>query len=167
MNIFILRHGIAVDRGTPGFDSDSERPLTPKGERKLLQVADAMEAMNLNFDIILTSPFIRARDTARIIADSLGAKKRLQETDDLTPGGSPKNLIEHIQAIKPAPENILLVGHEPYLSQLVSFLIAGDIHALVLLKKGGLCKLNTDGLRYARCAMLEWLLTPKQMGVMA
>jgi phosphohistidine phosphatase len=77
MNIFLLRHGIAVEPGSAGFEKDSERTLIPKGERKLWQVADAMAAQKLSFDVILTSPYIRARQTADIIAEALDLKNKL------------------------------------------------------------------------------------------
>ena len=167
MNIFVLRHGIAVELGSPGITRDSDRTLTPKGERKVWQVADAVAAMEICFQLILTSPYARARQTAEIVADALGAKKKLEETEHLTPGGSIKRLIEYIRGIKPAPESVLLVGHEPYLSELVSVLMAGDTSAAVMMKKGGLCKLSAETLTDGRCATMEWLLTPKQMALMA
>jgi phosphohistidine phosphatase len=167
LNIFVLRHGIAVDLGSPGISKDADRPLTPKGERKLWQVADAMAALDLSFDLILTSPYTRALQTAELIAEALTAKKKLEQTDHLTPGGSSRKLIEYIAAQKPAPEDVLLVGHEPCLSDLISYLISGDTHVSVLMKKGGLCKLSIESLQYGRCAVLEWLLTPRQMGLMA
>jgi len=61
----------------------------------------------------------------------------------------------------------LLVGHEPYLSELISLLVAGDSSLCVVMKKGGLCKLSVETLKHGRCACLEWLLTPKQMALMA
>ena len=167
MNIFVLRHGIAAEPGTPGISKDADRPLTPKGERKLWQVADAMVALDLSFDLILTSPYVRAMQTAELIAEALTAKKKLEQSDHLVPGGSARKLIEEIAARKPSPDNVLLVGHEPSLSELISFLISGDTHASVLMKKGGLCKLSVESLQYGRCALLEWLLTPRQMGLMA
>ena len=77
MNLYLLRHGIAVEPGTPGCEKDSERPLTPKGKRQLRQIAAAMKKMDLRFDLILSSPFLRARQTAEIIAESLTLKKQL------------------------------------------------------------------------------------------
>lgn len=167
MNIFILRHGIAAERGTPGFDNDADRPLLPKGGRRLRAAAAAMEKMELSFDLILSSPFVRARQTAEIIAKELKLKKRLQFTDALAPDGSFKNLVRQLNELRPAPENVLLVGHEPYLSRLISLLISGDEHAVVEMKKGGLCKLEASSLRAGRCAKLAWLLTPAQVELMA
>ena len=69
MNLYILRHGIAVEHGAPGYAKDADRPLTPEGERKLGQIAEAMKALELTFDLILSSPYLRARQTAEIVAE--------------------------------------------------------------------------------------------------
>ncbi|HEV2438405.1 MAG TPA: phosphohistidine phosphatase SixA [Verrucomicrobiae bacterium] len=163
MNLYILRHGIAVERDEPGFKTDADRPLIPKGKRQLRQIAAAMKNLEVHFDLILSSPFLRARQTAEIVANALRLKKRLAFSDELTPDGEPKALIQQLNELKPAPESILLVGHEPYLSQLVALLISGRAAPSVELKKGGLCKLETGVLSFGRCATLAWLLTPKQM----
>jgi phosphohistidine phosphatase len=167
MNLYILRHGIAVEPGTPGYEKDADRPLTQEGERKLWQVAEAMEALELSFDLILSSPYLRARQTAEIVAEALKARKRLELSDSLAPGGSTKKLVELLNRHQPPPDNVLLVGHEPYLSGLISLLVAGDTTSAVTMKKGGLCKLSTESLKHGRCAALEWLLTPKQMALMS
>lgn len=75
--------------------------------------------------------------------------------------------MEFLDRLQPTPESVLLVGHEPFLSGLVSLLVAGNEGFCVVMKKGGLCKLAIDSLKHGRCAVLEWLLTPKQMGLMA
>ena len=167
MNLYILRHGIAVDLGTPTFLTDADRPLTPKGEQKLEQIAKAMAALELSFDLILSSPYLRARQTAEIVAKAFSARKRLEFTDSLTPGASPRKLIELLKHRQPPPESVLLSGHEPFLSALISLLISGEPGLSVVMKKGGLCKLTIESLKPGRCASLEWLLTPKQMELMA
>jgi phosphohistidine phosphatase len=166
MNLYVLRHGIAVDPGTPGYETDSERPLIPKGEHQLRQIADAMRKMDLRFDLVLSSPFLRARQTAEIIAESLMLKKQLVFSDALVPDGNPKALVRQLNELKPAPENVLLVGHEPYLSQLIALLTAGETGMAIDLKKGGLSKLEAEYLLYGPCATLVWLLTPRQMELM-
>lgn len=163
MNLYILRHGIAVERGEPGFKTDADRPLTPKGKRQLRQIAAAMKNLEVHLDLILSSPFLRARQTAEMVAQRLGLKQRLAFSDELAPDGNPKALIQQLNELKPASENILLVGHEPYLSQLVALLISGKAATTIDLKKGGLCRLETDSLHFGRCTTLAWLLTPKQM----
>jgi phosphohistidine phosphatase len=167
MNLFLLRHGIAVERGTPGCEKDADRALTPKGERRLGRIADAMEAMGLTFGLILSSPYVRSRQTAEIVTDALGLRKRLEYSEALTPDGDAKALIAALNKLEPPPENVLLVGHEPFLSGLISTLTSGDSRLAVDFKKGGLCKLEVETLRHGRCATLAWLLTPRQMGLMA
>lgn len=166
LNLFILRHGIAVEHGTPGYASDADRPLTPKGKRQMHKVADAIRAMKLGFDSFLSSPLVRARQTAEIVATDLKLKKRLDFADELKPGGSVKDLVKKVRSLEPLPENLVLVGHEPYLSELISFFVTGRTDAGFMLKKAGLAKLETDDLRAGKCATLAWLLTPAQMKLM-
>ena len=167
MKLYLLRHGIAVEPGTAGITRDSERPLTPEGRLKLKRATAAMQAMELSFEVILSSPFVRARQTAEIVAHALQAEHRLQFAEELACGGSVRDLIRRLAAGVPAPESVLLVGHEPDLSELVSVLCTGEPRLAVAFKKGGLCRLSVEALRYGRCATLEWLLTPKQMALMS
>ena len=162
MEIYILRHGIAVNRGTPGYKKDSDRPLTPEGEEKVHQIAKAMLAMELKFDLMLSSPYLRSKQTAQIVAAELDEEVTL--TDLLTPDGNPLELIRELNDEK--PQSALLVGHEPYLSGLISVLVTGESKAAIELKKGGLCKLSADRVSFGQCATLNWLLTPKQMRMM-
>ncbi len=166
MDLYILRHGSAVEPGTPGYENDADRPMTPEGERKLRQVADAMEALELSFDLILSSPYLRARQTAEIVAAALGAHKQLEFSDTLAPAGSVKKLVDLLTRREPSPGNVLLVGHEPYLSGLISLLVSGKESFAVVMKKGGLCKVTAESLKPGRCAVLQWLLTPQQMALM-
>jgi len=166
MELYLLRHGIAVMRDDLDFKNDAKRPLTSKGKRQLRQTAAAMKTMGLHFDLILSSPYLRAKQTAEVIAESLKLKKEFRFSDALAPDGSPKDLVRELNERKPAPENVLLVGHEPYLSSLISLLTTGGEALALDFKKGGLCKLETEKLSYNRCATLVWLLTPKQMKLM-
>jgi len=125
-----------------------------------------MNKMGLRPGLILSSPLLRAKQTAEIVAKLLKLKKRLKFSDELKPDGSVKNLFRQLNEVKPAPENILLVGHEPYLSRLISLLVSGGENAAIDFKKGGLCKLEVEKLRSGSCANLLWLLTPKQMKLM-
>jgi len=159
MEIYILRHGIAVDRGTPGYKKDSDRPLTSEGEEKVHQIAKAMLAMELKFDLILSSPYVRAKQTAEIVAAEFD--EDVTFTDFLVPNGNPLELIRELNDEK--PQRVLLVGHEPDLSGLISVLVTGESDAAIELKKGGLCKLSVDRLAFGQCATLNWLLTPKQL----
>jgi phosphohistidine phosphatase len=165
MNLFLLRHGVAVEPGAPGHGKDADRPLTPKGERKLRRAADTLKALDLSFDLILSSPYLRARQTAAIVAKALNCKDRLELFGALAPGNAPRDVVEGLHRL-PVPHNVLLVGHEPGLSQLISLLLGGEPGLSIALRKGGLCKLSAETLKPSRCATLQWLLTPKQMGLM-
>jgi phosphohistidine phosphatase len=166
MNLYLLRHGIAAPRGASGFALDSKRPLTPEGEKKLRRVAKGMAELELAFDVILSSPFVRAQQTAAMVAKKFGAQDRLRLTRHLTPAGKPRALIDQINGLPPPADHVLLVGHEPYLSELISVLVTGQTGACFAMKKAGLCKLTAEALQYARCATLEWLLTPGQLSLM-
>ena len=167
MELYLLRHGLAVERGTPGFKDDATRPLTPKGKKQLKRVGRTMVKLDLDFQLILTSPLLRARETAELVAVSLKAAKRLKLCDALAADREPLALMRSLQRLKPVPQKVLLVGHEPFLSQLISLLTTGGADLAVELPKAGLCKLDLDKLRVGKCARLVWLLTPPQMKRMA
>lgn len=166
MNLYLLRHGIAVDIAELDFAGDAARPLTPKGRRQLRKVAAALRAMKVKFNAILSSPLVRTRQTTEVIAKELKFKAQLAFCTELRPGGSAEKLIQHINALKPAPENLLLVGHEPDLSELLSLLVTGHAGGGFSFKKAGLAKLEVEKLSASRCATLAWLLMPAQMKMM-
>lgn len=165
MDVYFLRHAIAADRTL--FKNDFDRPLTPEGEQKLRQVVKAMRNLQLSFDLVLSSPYVRARETAEIVAAALGLRKQLEFRESLGVDGSPREFLAEIRQLKAQPASLLLVGHEPYLSSLISLLITGTARSSVRMKKAGLCKLTCENLAASRCATLEWLLTPRQMLLMA
>jgi phosphohistidine phosphatase len=167
MEIFLLRHGLAVERGTPVFKDDSTRPLLPKGKKQLKKTTRAMREMELEFDLFLSSPYVRARETAEIVAAGLKGRQHLKFSDALAAEKDPLHLVGELQKIKPAPKTILLVGHEPFLSRLISLLVTGGPDLQMDFAKGGLAKLEVDILRTGKCAVLAWLLTPRQMKLMA
>lgn len=162
MDLYILRHGIAEERNPASPETDSRRRLTAEGTKKIRRIARGMKALDLDFDLILSSPLVRARDTAAIVAKAFDAAKKLHLVEALAPDGNPKDLVDQLKAGHKKPKHILLVGHEPYLSRFISLLISGDTCLPITLKKGGLCKLSLKGIQYGRCATLEWLLTPGQ-----
>jgi phosphohistidine phosphatase len=162
VNLYLLRHGIAEEPDTPLPSRDSDRQLTSKGVLRMRQIAKGMARLKLSFDYILSSPYARARQTAEIVAARF-PQARFEFCDALTPSGSPKKLIEFIDHLDGERKDVLLVSHEPLTSELISLLISGQISASLQMKKGGLCKLSLERLRYGRCAILEWLLTPRQL----
>ena len=167
MNLYLMRHGLAVERGTPGYDSDRERPLTSKGERKVRRVAEALMRMEVSFDAIFSSPLVRAQQTADVLTDEMKFKGKVQITEHLSPGGGAKELMNLLQHDSGSSREILLVGHEPDLGLLAASLLAGGDGMTIVFKKGGIAKLAIEHLRLGRCATLEWLLTSRQLEMMA
>jgi phosphohistidine phosphatase len=163
MMISLLRHGIAAKRGSPGYENDSERPLTAKGERRMRRIAEGMLALGLSYDLTLSSPYLRAKQTADIVAQVFKTPDGVQLSDTLTPEGNPRQLVETLHSAAQEQHNILLVGHEPYLSRLISTFLTGNANLSVVMKKGGLCTLDVESLRFGRCASLVCLLTPRQL----
>jgi len=165
MEIYLLRHGIAEERAAHN-GPDEERALTAEGRRKLRQVAKAMRAMRLSFDVIFSSPLVRALQTAEIAAEALRLKRRLQLTEHLAPGTPTEKQIAWLKDLRPEPESVLLVGHEPNFSELTSRLLTGQERMAINFKKAGLCKVMAERLGGQR-ATLEWFLTPKLMELMS
>jgi phosphohistidine phosphatase len=161
MKLYILRHGDAVEHGDPRY-KENERPLTAKGVQRTKDLAHALRQLEISIDLVLSSPLTRARQTAEIIARGLRLReKRLELTDHLAPSGSMQSLVERLHGVRSASDSVLLVGHEPYLSSLVSLLCIGGPGLPLALKKGGLCRLDVDEPSCGRCATLEWLFSPR------
>ena len=162
MNLYIVRHAIAVDPGTPGYEDDSQRPLTDKGIRKMNKIVKGLHQLDLKLDKILSSPYLRARDTAKILASEFQRGNQLSFSDNLIPPANFEALVAEIHE-KYDVDNLALVGHEPMLSQFVSWLTTGDTKMNLILKKGGACCLSADNLYQDHRAELIWLLTPAHM----
>lgn len=166
MNLYFMRHGIAVDRADGVSANDRSRTLTPKGIKRIQREAAGMLRLSLSFDRILSSPLERARQTAKIVAQALQMDDRLEEFAQLAPDQSVRALLSGLSAYADKKQ-ILLVGHEPLLSRTVSFLLSEKAGANIQLKKGGLCCLELDGMPPRKSAMLQWVLAPKHLRLMA
>jgi phosphohistidine phosphatase len=158
MNLYIVRHAIAVQRGTPDYEDDSQRPLTDKGRKKMRKIVQGQRQIDTPLNTILSSPYVRARDTAKILADEFKLENQLYFSENLVPPGNFEALVDEIHE-KYDVENLALVGHEPMLSQLISWLTTGHTDMELNLKKGGVCYLSSDNLYQDHRAALEWLLT--------
>ena len=157
MNLYIIRHAIAEEEDPSG--DDSQRALTDKGSRKMRQIAKGLRILGVEFDAILSSPYLRAQETAEILGDVFKMKKQIAFSDNLVPMGDPDLLIAEINE-KYSVDSLAIIGHEPYLTTLISLLIGQGLPVDVELKKGGVCRLSADDLHHSHHATLEWLLTP-------
>ena len=155
----MLRHAIAAER--TDYSRDSERPLTRDGTAKLEKITGAFGPLGVQIDAMLTSPYVRARDTAVVAAKVLGVEPII--ADDLSAGADPTDFVDAIWEHAPQAQRVMVVGHEPDLSRLISMLVAGHDWSAVRMKKAGLAKLDVGELRVGPCATLEWLLWPKQL----
>ena len=155
MNLYIIRHAIAVDE----YEDDSQRPLTDKGKKKMRQIAKGLRALGVDFDLVLSSPYLRAKETAEILAEVFKVKADVVFSDNLVPTGDPDLLISEMNE-KYNAHSIALIGHEPQLTALVGLLVSENAIVDMSLKKGGVCRLSADDLHHTRKATLEWLITP-------
>lgn len=160
MKIYLVRHGIAEEPDGSSVQGDSQRPLTDKGRDKINKIARALKTLDVKPDLILSSPFVRAEQTATILAKEFACKKRLKFSDLLVPTGKAEDIIAEIKQNCMVDE-LVIVSHEPCLSLLISTLVAGRPELAVNIKKGGVCCLLADDLRIEPRATLEWLVTPK------
>jgi phosphohistidine phosphatase len=162
MDLFLMRHGIAEAEPSEGGLSDRERPLSPKGLKRTRQIAGGLAALKLSFDRILTSPLVRARETAQIVAESLNIEGKVEETSELAPDGSVQTVISRLAELRDE-KSILLVGHQPLLGEIASFLLSRGKGIKLRLRKGGLCCLEVDDVGSNSPAILHWVLTSKQL----
>jgi len=157
MQLYILRHGIAED-GKPG-SSDSERALTAEGKKKLREVLRVASRAGVSPKLIISSPYLRAVETAEIAIDVLGYKETLLQTKVLIPSSDPKPVWEEIRVHNDVPE-LMLVGHEPLLSILGAYLLgAPSVH--IDMKKGAILRIDLDKFGAAPHGVLKWMLVPK------
>ena len=166
MELFLLRHAVAVEREKFRDRDDSRRPLAAEGEAKMRRAARGMRVLGLSFDLILSSPYLRARDTAAIAARVLAHGHSVALTGWLTPEADPEKIICHLAGLRGA-RSVLLVGHEPHLGLLLATLLGVRAPASLKLKKGALCRLTVAKLRTRPVAKLEWLLTSGHLARLA
>ena len=160
MDVYIFRHGKAEDLGT-GM-SDADRRLTKKGRDEIAAAGRWMAAQGLCFDLIAASPLARAQETAGIVAGCLEEKTRFVTWNILAPGGDTDTVCHEIGKHKDM-RSLLLVGHEPLLSMLISRMIAGDENAAIAMTKGALAKIRDYTPGENPSGELHWLVTAAQM----
>lgn len=157
MELYLLRHGIAEDGKPGGLDAD--RALVPEGEAKLREVLRVARRSGVSPELILSSPYKRARQTADIAARELGYKGEIEETEALTPMGDPASVWREIRALK-MPESVLLASHEPLVGQLTGYLLRSPV-LVVDVKKGSLIRIDFIHPGTEPRGVLRWMLTPK------
>ncbi len=152
MDLYVLRHAKA-ERAAPDGD-DASRPLTQKGQRDARRLGRWMRDRGIALDLVATSALARAQETATLVLQGAGTPPPLQAWEELEPGGTVGGVLAQLAALGP-DRTVLVVGHEPQLSALVSAVIGGG---RIRLAKGALVKVG----EFAPGAggELEWLVTP-------
>ena len=162
MKVIFLRHAEAATAGSGG---DAQRELTRQGRKDAKIAAAALDRMGEVVDVILTSPLVRARQTAEIAAKVLDAEVR--EEDALAPPGDARRLRACLQALgEDGRQTIVVVGHNPYMEEMLSIYISGAPQAQISLGKASAAGIELP-LTGEGKAQLEWLLKRKQLALVA
>jgi phosphohistidine phosphatase len=163
MELYLIRHGIAEEH-QPGL-KDEERSLTQEGRQKTEKVAQRLVKLGLKFDLILTSPLVRAQQTAEILI-AAGLSSQIETSEHLSFEGDLQWWLENWLEPRKYPQNtqLALVGHEPCLSSWAEILLWGEAKERLVLKKAGMMgiKLPNDGSPLGRSQMF-WLTPPKYL----
>ncbi len=155
--IYLIRHGLAEERGD-AWPDDTERPLTDRGAVRVRKTARGLATIGVAFDVILTSPLVRARQTADAIASVFDPRPPIVPTEALAPGGSYQTLVAELEKTG-RRTRIALVGHEPGIGELAAK-FAG-IRQPLAFKKGAVCRIDLESLPLDGPGALRWFLTPK------
>jgi phosphohistidine phosphatase len=155
--LYLIRHGIAEERGD-AWPDDGKRPLTDRGVTRLRKEARGLVRLGVTFDVMVTSPLVRARQTADAIAASFDSRPPIVTAESLAPGGSYQAVLADLEK-QSKRSRIALVGHEPGIGELAARLI-GSRHPIEF-KKGAICRIDLETLPPAGPGALRWFLTPK------
>jgi phosphohistidine phosphatase len=164
--LYIMRHGIAVIRGPSTMMDDAKRPLTPEGKQKMREIASGLAQAGIDVDWIVSSPLVRAMETAEIVSEALKSQPPLDACEALRPGTAPEALIAFL-ARRSNRRRVLVVGHEPDLGQLAARLIGAGRNANMPFKKGGCCHITFSEFPPKAPGRLVWWLTPRVMRKLA
>jgi phosphohistidine phosphatase len=157
MRLYVVRHAEAEDEGPAG--DDESRRLTSDGREEFKRGAEGLGRLDPRIERIFTSPLVRARQTAALLAEALGAPAP-EELRALGPGAGPAAVL---RALRETGERVAVVGHEPGLGFLVSAALFGSPTGATPLKKGGIACLAFEGDPRPGAATLRWFLTPRQL----
>jgi len=162
MDVIVVRHGIAMDRDEAREQAipDEERPLTPKGRRRMKAAARALAELANGAELLFSSSYLRAVQTSKLVRRAFEDDIGYRETTALLPHAEPTELAR-VLSEGPAMPSVLIVGHEPHLGRFVGWSLAGQSKELVELDKGGACLIRFEGLPCASGGQMVWLMSGK------
>jgi len=158
--IYLIRHGLAAERGE-NFPDDTKRPLTARGIQRLKREAKALNTLDIAFDVILTSPLVRARQTADVIAAGLRNPAPILTAASLAPGATHNALIDELAKQSHRRKRIALVGHEPGIGELAGRLLG--LRRPLEFKKGAICRIDVTALPPTGPGSLVWFVSPRML----
>lgn len=165
MDCLLMRHGIAVER-EEWNGTDADRPLTERGAKRVAQVAAGLKWMDLRPTHILSSPFLRAVETARILQAAFTGRSAIRRVDELLPDAAPEQLLTLLHEL-PAESCVFCVGHEPHLGLAASVLLTGKPLTTFPLKKAGACSIELPVQVKPGRGTLRWWMGPAQLRALA
>jgi phosphohistidine phosphatase len=164
MEIYVIRHSIANSLGAEGTTRDEDRALTKDGIERIEAVAKGLKAMGIAPEYILTSPYLRALQTAQALQKGLGLTKNfLVQTPNLAITGNPEQVMEEVNLHYPAVKQIFLVGHEPGLTELIGLLVSGNPNLGLKVGRASVTCLHIHQPLESEAAELAWKMTAKQV----
>jgi phosphohistidine phosphatase len=141
---------------------DSQRPLTARGADKTRQAAAGLAEVDVRPTHVLSSPYLRAKETAKLVRDTFGLRHEVQICDELLPDSPPDKLLVLLNSL-PQESCVVCVGHEPHLGEAAGLLLFGEPVAGLALKKAGACAVHFDGAPKPGKGILRWWLPPGQL----
>jgi phosphohistidine phosphatase len=161
LELYLVRHAVAALRG-PDFPDDSERPLTTEGIERFREAVQGLRAIDVTLDLVLSSPFVRARETAELLCAGLRPKPKLVIVEALQPGRRHADVVAAVQKQATTGRGVsrlALVGHEPDLGELAARLLGAK--GTIEFKKGAVCRIDVDRAMPAGPGTLRWFLPPR------
>jgi phosphohistidine phosphatase len=159
LSLYLIRHGLAAERGDT-YPDDSKRPLTSQGIARVRKEGKALDALGVTIAHIITSPLVRAKQTAEALAESMKSHPDVSTSDALAPAGTPAGVIQELGR-HARKGSIALVGHEPNIGELAARLIGA--RAPLEFKKGAICLIEFEVLPPKGTGQLRWFVTPKML----
>lgn len=161
MHLYLVRHGIAVNVGEQGVTSDGDRMLSAEGRDKTAGAARGLKAIGCAPQRIVSSPLIRARETADIIADVLGGVENVEEDEILSTSSYGSNVVAWLSS-QPV-QDTMLVGHQPTCGEIASLLLSATDDVDVAFKKVAVCCISFESTALPGEGWLEWMLPPRML----
>ena len=143
MELYLMRHARPEPKSPDIYPDDSQRPLSEQGRNEHRRFARALAGTGHRVDLVVSSPFMRAAETARITAEALGYGGEIVETDILASGFSPDGVLEYLSTLD--AHSVLLVGHAPDMDELAGALLSSDGSLQVSFKKGAVMGIHFEG----------------------